>query len=152
MRFPEAREGSREKSLDISADWGRLPQQPEGLVFALPVSVQVAVSPGGYLAGIGHEDGLGLVSGLQETGQALVAGDEFDPLDVVFFFHGMGDRAHGDFISAIDLGDDGNMLLKSTISGAFFHELHGLAAAGRNALPGLIDFNNVAATVAFVDF
>ena len=44
MRFPEAREGSREKSLDISADWGRLPQQPEGLVFALPVSVQVAVS------------------------------------------------------------------------------------------------------------
>src|SRR5450756_758850 len=76
----------------------------------------------------------------------------FDPLDVVFLFHGVWNRSDFDYSSALCLFDNRQVLLVSYLSGFCDHLCHWLPAADKFAHTLMTYFNDVAADFALVDF
>ncbi len=52
--------------------------------------MEITVGPGGDTVPLDGKTGLRGLPGFEKLDIALVVDQEFDPLDVVFFFHGVG--------------------------------------------------------------
>ena len=79
--------------------------------------MEVAIFANGDVIGFDIEDGLGSLSWFQELQIDFAVGDEFDPFDVVFFFHGMGDTADLYAEAIRSLLDDGDMFFLGGVGG-----------------------------------
>jgi len=78
----------------------------------LPKPMQVTVCPGNYLLGIDHKQGLRRLAGDEKLpGYSPVRDNRFNPINVMFFFHGMGHAANPYPEAASNLLDHWNVLL-----------------------------------------
>ena len=118
----------------------------------LPLAVEIAVFAGVDVLGVGHEDGFGLVAGLEVTALCLVALYQLNPLDVVVVEHRVVYLAHLDAVTAVDFLDYGHVLLRCGVNAVLGQQLHGLAAAYQLTGTGVQYFNDVAAHCAAVNF
>ena len=67
--------------------------------------------PGLNLRCLHGEGRLRGVTGVEELPVGLPVGNELYPLDPVLLLHGVGNASHGHLVAALDLLDDGDVLL-----------------------------------------
>jgi len=97
------------------------------------------------------EEGFGVFAGVKELSIGFVAMDQLYPLDEVFFQHGVGNTADGNFVSTVYFFCDGDMFFFGGVGGLFCHKDHRFVTANKCSHSGIKNFDNVPAFFAFVD-
>ena len=116
--------------------------------------MEVAVLIGGHelVAGSHGEGDGGLLTGLQSFALISLLGLQADPLDVVFFLHGVGNRTNGDSDLVTVHRYHRDMFFRGGVCGVCHHFLHLFPAADNFRTVVLNVGNDVAAVGTFVEF
>jgi hypothetical protein len=99
-----------------------------------------------------RKERLGGFSGIEELAVDLIVHDQFHELDPMFLLHGMGDATDFDLDAAVHLLNHRHVLLLGGVYGVLGEAGHLLATANQGAGTSVQDFDDIAASFAFVDF
>lgn len=111
----------------------------------------ITMLPGNNLICLYGKKGLRRITGIEELTITGISGNQLNPFDIMFFFHGMGNTADIDLIAAIHLGNHRHMFFLGSIHGIFSQENHGRAAATEISATRMQDFHNITADITLVN-
>jgi hypothetical protein len=114
--------------------------------------MQIAILPSGYLARIDFEHGLRRFTGAEKLPvNPIVVGNRFNPLNMMFVFHGMGHTAYLYLEAALDFFDHRDMLFFCRVNGILGKQFHWRAAADKLALAFVQHFHDIPTDFTFID-
>ena len=114
--------------------------------------MQVAVFTGRHMDGIDAKFGFRFFTGFEKFFVAFAVGKKFNPLDIVSFFHGMGNRADTDLPAGSRLFQHGHMFFFCPVAGSLGHVFHIFATAHQRRTAAMHHFHDIAAMHALVHF
>jgi hypothetical protein len=125
---------------------------PGILTGGFPKTVKIAVFPGADMGGANGKNRLRLVAGFKEFQAGNPVRQQFDPLDIMFFFHRVGYGPDTDMVTVGEFFDDRHMFFPGPVGSVFRKERHGPAAADKLSRSGGEDLNDISAFFTAIDF
>lgn len=113
--------------------------------------MNVAVLTGGDVLRYTFKDSFRRLTGFKIVATGFVAIDDFNPLNIMFFFHRVRITADLDLDSVAGALDHGDMLFLSLIGGTLIEQYHVFAAADKFSIATFEYLDNVSASFTFIN-